>query len=155
MPAERWLAPSPEARVARPRVRAVPCGWGRALLTVRFRDLDRALRLLQVRAGDHELRAADVPRPLDDVRQVVLMRALAVVHAPEDRVAEVDADLGAESAGVAERRARRASLTYVRKPKLSRGTAARRSWCGGAGGVAGAGHCRVYVVIGTWESRCR
>ena len=51
------------------------------------------LRLFQVGACDHEFLTAGVLGSLDHVGEVVFMGALAVVYAPEDRVAEVYANL--------------------------------------------------------------
>ena len=62
-------------------------------LTVLGGDVEGVARALQVRTRDDQLLAPDLGGARDDSAQVVRVSPLAVVHAPEDGVGEVDADL--------------------------------------------------------------
>lgn len=59
-----------------------------------LRDLDRVLRLFQIRPGHHHLLAPGGLRALDHPFEVIFVRLLAMVHAAEDGIAQVDTDLG-------------------------------------------------------------
>jgi hypothetical protein len=58
-----------------------------------FRQPDSALALHQVRASDHHLTHTCISCTLDNVLKVIVVRSLAVVHAAEYLVRQVDADL--------------------------------------------------------------
>ena len=51
------------------------------------------LRLFEIGASDHEFCAANVSSSLDDVGQIIFMGLFAVITAPENGVAQVDANL--------------------------------------------------------------
>jgi hypothetical protein len=50
-------------------------------------------RFQQIRACDHHLCTANIECALHNIMQVVLMRLFAMIHAPKDWVAQVDANL--------------------------------------------------------------
>jgi hypothetical protein len=60
---------------------------------MRFRNLHRMLRLLQVRPRDHEFLAACIYTALEDIFKVVFVSLGSVVLSSEDGISEVDTDL--------------------------------------------------------------
>ena len=60
----------------------------------RFGDFNGVFGFCQVGPCDHELLAPSIEGALDYVFEVIIMTLLVMVDASEDRVGEVDADLG-------------------------------------------------------------
>ena len=61
--------------------------------TICFGQLDRLLRLREIRPRDHEFPTPGLEGSSYDVVEVILVGFLAVVYTSEDGVAQVDADL--------------------------------------------------------------
>lgn len=69
-------------------------GMVRIRLTVLIGYCEGVPRALEAGPGHDELGTPNLPGSVDDAGKVVVMTLFAVVHAPENRVSEVDSDLG-------------------------------------------------------------
>jgi hypothetical protein len=68
-------------------------GWPDCGRTIVSGKLNCMFRLLEVGASDHKFRAANVSSSFYDVGQVIFMGLFTVITAPENWVAQVDANL--------------------------------------------------------------